>query len=315
MPTSVDDRRIMAISLGGATLLSFAPLLYIQSDTDPLTGAFFRMIYALPILVLLVWQLKREDNRGIKSRMMAFSAGLLLAIDFIGYHSAIDYIGSGIATLIGNSQVIIVTLVSWWLFDERPNRMILLALPMVMLGLAFTSGIWDDEPYGADPIKGVIGGVVAAVFYSSFLILYRYSNRTHAPSVNLQMDATFGAASGLLVVGILPLTSLGIKPIDFSVIWPGHAWLVILAISCQVVGWIAITYALPRLPAAHSSFALLLQPVLTIIWGVLLLSEKPSVQQVGGMSLIFMAIIMVTLFGRAHNSSADSTQIPSIDLN
>ena len=300
MSTPDDDRRIMLIALFGAMLLSFAPLLYIQSDTSPITGAFFRMLYALPILIFLVWYLNQDDQRERKNRMLAFSAGLLLAIDFAGYHSAIDYIGSGIATLIGNSQVIIVTLVSWWLLGERPNRMILLALPMVMLGLLFISGIWDDEPYGDDPIKGVVGGIVAAIFYSSFLILYRFSNRIRAPSVNLQLDATAGAATGLLVVGILPLSSLDIEPIDFSFTWPGHGWIILLAVSCQVIGWIAITYALPRLPAAHTSFAILLQPVLTILWGVIILSEKPSIQQIGGMSLIFAAIIAVTVFGTAE---------------
>ena len=307
MSEPADDRRIMLIALFGAMLLSFAPLLYIQSDTSPLTGAFFRMLYALPILIFLVWYLNQDDQRERKDRMLAFSAGLLLAIDFAGYHSAIDYIGSGIATLIGNSQVIIVTLVSWWLLGERPNRMILLALPMVMLGLLFISGIWDDEPYGDDPIKGVVGGIVAAIFYSSFLIIYRFSNRIRAPSVNLQLDATVGAATGLLIIGILPLSSLDIEPIDFSFTWPGHGWIILLAVSCQVIGWIAITYALPRLPAAHTSFAILLQPVLTILWGVIILSEKPSIQQIGGMSLIFAAIIAVTVFGTAE-ATRDATE-------
>ena len=304
MSTPVDDRRIMMIALAGASLLSFAPFLYIQSETTPITGAFFRMIYAIPILFILVWYLKRKDERGINSRMLTFTAGILLAIDFAGYHSAIDYIGSGIATLIGNSQVIIVTLVSWWLLGEKPNRMILLSLPMVMVGLVFIAGIWDDEPYGEDPLKGVIGGIVAAIFYSSFLILYRYSNRIRAPSVNLQFDATIGAAIGLLLIGTAPLERLDIEPIHFSVSWPGHGWLVLLSISCQVIGWIAITFALPRLPAAHTSFAILLQPVLTIVWGVILLSEEPSLQQIVGMALIFSAIIIVTLFGESNRGKA-----------
>tara|TARA_B100000686_G_scaffold342409_1_gene421522 strand:- start:634 stop:1536 length:903 start_codon:yes stop_codon:yes gene_type:complete len=294
----------MLIALAGATLISFAPLLYIQSETAPLTGAFFRMVYALPLLAALVLVLNREDTRDPRARMLAFSAGLLLAIDFIGYHSAIDFIGSGIATLIGNSQVIIVTLSSWFLFGERPNRLILLSLPVVMLGMLFISGIWDDNPYGSDPLKGVIAGIVAAIFYSSFLIVYRYSNRVQAPSVNLQMDATAGAAFGLLIIGIAPLRSIGIEPVEFSITMPGHAWLMALALSGQVVGWIAITYALPRLPAAHTSFAVLLQPVLTILWGVLLLSEEPSVQQIAGMVLIFSSIIAVTLFGRAESSES-----------
>ena len=305
MKAPAGDRRIMLIALAGASLLSFAPLFYIQSETTPITGAFFRMVYSIPILLFLVWYLKREDGRSFNTRILTFAAGILLAIDFAGYHSAIDYIGSGIATLIGNSQVIIVTLVSWWLFDERPNQMILLALPMVMIGLVFIAGIWDDAPYGEDPLKGVMASIVAAIFYSSFLILYRYSNRIQAPSANLQFDATVGAALGLLLIGIAPLEGLDIEPINFTFSWPGHGWLFLLAISCQVIGWIAITFALPRLPAAHTSFAVLLQPVLTIVWGVILLSEQPSLQQIVGMTLIFSAIIAVTLFGESQTGEAN----------
>ena len=299
---TVEDRRTMLIALAGATVISFAPLLYIRSDTTPLTGAFYRMLYALPLLGLLVWTSKKEDPRNSNSRWLAFGAGVLLAIDFVGYHSAIDYIGSGIATMIGNSQVIIVTLVSWWLLGERPNRFILLSLPLVMFGLILISGIWDDAPYGEDPVKGVIGGMVAAVFYSSFLIVYRQSNRIGGPAVNAQFDATTGATLGILILGSMPLTSVGIEAIDHSITWPNHGWLILLALSCQVIGWIAITYALPRLPAAHTSFAVLLQPILTIIWGVILLNESPSLQQSAGMALIFAAIIAVTLFGATEDA-------------
>ena len=163
--------------------------------------------------------------------------------------------------------------------------MILLALPMVMLGLVFIAGIWDDEPYGEDPFKGVIASIVAAIFYSSFLILYRYSNRIKAPSANLQFDATIGAAIGLLLIGIAPLEGLDIEPINFTLSWPGHGWLI--------------------LPAAHTSFAVLLQPVLTIVWGVILLSETPSLQQMVGMTLIFSAIIAVTMFGESQSGRAN----------
>jgi len=46
----------------------------------------------------------------------------------------------------------------------------------------------------------------------------------------------------------------------------------------------------------------LLQPVLTIIWGVIILNESPSLQQSVGMVLIFSAIVAVTLFGAAEES-------------
>jgi len=279
---------------------------YVYSDTNPSTGAFFRMLYALPALALLAFLVRKADTRSSRTRWTAFGAGLILAPDMLSYHSSMIFIGIGIATLIGNSQVIIVTLASWKLFGEKPNQAILVSLPVVLIGLALISGIADTDPYGEDPVKGVVFGTMAAFFYSSFLILFRYSNRELAPSSSVQLDATAGAALGLLVLGLLPLSSIAIEPMELQPTWPGHGWLIVLALLCQVAGWLAIAHALPRLPAAHTSFAVLLQPVLTLVWGyVILHQEGHSQNQAIGIFLVLAAIIAVTLYGSASSAEAD----------
>ena len=294
------------IALAGAVAISFSPVLYVFSGTNPSTGAFFRMLYALPALALLAYLVRSSDTRSSRTRWMAFGAGLILAPDMLSYHSSMIFIGIGIATLIGNSQVIIVTLASWKLFGEKPNPAILISLPVVVVGLALISGIADSDPYGEDPVKGVIFGMMAAFFYSSFLILFRYSNRELAPSSSVQLDATAGAALGLLVLGLLPLSGYAIEPLDLQPIWPGHGWLIVLALLCQVAGWLAIAHALPRLPAAHVSFAVLLQPVLTLVWGYVILDQDGHSQnQVMGIFLVLAAIIAVTLYGSASSAEAD----------
>ena len=304
--TSDTDRRTMLIALAGAVAISFSPVFYVFSGTNPSTGAFFRMLYALPALALLAYLVRSSDTRSSRTRWMAFGAGLILAPDMLSYHSSMIFIGIGIATLIGNSQVIIVTLASWKLFGEKPNPAILISLPVVVVGLALISGIADSEPYGEDPVKGVIFGMMAAFFYSSFLILFRYSNRELAPSSSVQLDATAGAALGLLVLGLLPLSGYAIEPLDLQPIWPGHGWLIVLALLCQVAGWLAIAHALPRLPAAHVSFAVLLQPVLTLVWGYVILGQDGHSQnQVMGIFLVLAAIIAVTLYGSTSSAEAD----------
>ena len=297
------DRRTMLIALAGAAAISFSPVLYMFSDTNPSTVAFYRMLYALPALALLAYLVRNADTRSSRTRWLAFGAGLLLAPDMLVYHSAMIFIGIGIATLIGNSQVIIVTLASWKMFGEKPNPAILISLPGVMIGLALISGIADSNPYGEDPIKGVIFGVVGAFFYSFFLIAFRYANKDLAPVSSVQFDATAGAALGLLVLGFLPLSGAAIEPLEIQPTWPGHGWLMLLALLCQVGGWLAIAHALPRLPAAHTSFAILLQPVLTLIWGYLILNEDGHSQnQLIGIFLVLLAITSVTLYGSATNT-------------
>ena len=300
---SKDLRKTMAIAMFGGVVVSFAPILYALSNANPLTGAFFRMLYALPFLLLIILFRRAEDSRSRNTRLIALVAGFAFSLDFLGYHSTVDWIGAGIGTLIGNSQVIIVTLASWWLFGERPNLSILISLPIVMIGLFLISGILiqDDDPYGEYPVRGVIAGIFTAFFYSAFLIIYRFANRELAPAVNLQFDSTVGCALGLLILSFLPLQSIHVEPIDFQPSLPTHAWLLALALLSQVMGWLAIAYSLPRLPAAYTSFAILLQPTFTIIWGILLLSESPSFQQAIGMFLILGSIIAVTVSGAVEN--------------
>ena len=297
-------QKSMAIAMFGGVVVSFAPILYALSDANPLTGAFFRMVYALPFLLIIILFRKAEDTRSVNTRLIALVAGFAFSLDFLAYHSTVDWIGTGIGTLIGNSQVIIVTLMSWWLFGERPNLSILISLPIVMVGLVLISGVLDDNPYGEYPVRGVIAGVFTAIFYSAFLIIYRFANRELAPAVNLQFDSTAGCALGLLILSFLPLKSIYVEPIDFEPKFPTHGWLLALAILSQVMGWLAIAHSLPRLPAAYTSFAILLQPTFTIIWGILLLAESPSLQQAIGMFLILGSIVAVTTNGAVENNES-----------
>ena len=294
-------QKTMSIAMFGGVVVSFAPILYALSDANPLTGAFFRMAYAIPFLLLIIWYRKAKDPRTTNTRLIAVIAGFAFSLDFLAYHSTVDWIGTGIGTLIGNSQVIIVTLMSWWLFGERPNISILISLPIVMIGLVLISGVLDDDPYGEYPVRGVVAGVFTAIFYSAFLIIYRFANRELAPAVNLQFDSTVGCAIGLLILSFLPLQSIYVEPIDFEPKFPTHGWLLALAFLSQVTGWLAIAYSLPRLPAAYTSFAILLQPTFTIIWGIILLSESPSMQQAIGMFLILGSIIAVNTSGNVKD--------------
>ena len=55
-----------------------------------------------------------------------------------------------------------------------------------------------------------------------------------------------------------------------------HAWLATLALTSQVLGWLLIAVSLPRLPAALTSVTLTIQPVGSVVLGVVLLGEEPT---------------------------------------
>ena len=78
----------------GGVVVSFAPILYALSDANPLTGAFFRMAYAIPFLLLIIWLRKDKDSRSINTRLIAVIAGFAFSLDFLAYHGIEDLIDS-----------------------------------------------------------------------------------------------------------------------------------------------------------------------------------------------------------------------------
>lgn len=277
-------------ALVGAFAISFSAVWFELADVSAVTGAFFRVAYALPVLWLLWMRVRHKDPRSHKARWLAAAAGAMLAGDFISWHVAIEQIGTGLATLIANTQVAFVGLLAWMLFGEKPARIVMVSIPVVLTGLALVTGLGREGSFGANPVLGAVLGFAAALFYAGFLLGYRRSNRVQGPAVGSLLDASAGAAVTTLLVAPF-LGNLDIVPS-----WPAHGWLLALALGSQVVGWLGIGYALPRLPAAETSTFILIQPVLTMIWGAILFAERPSGLQLTGAAIVLFGVGMVAVF-------------------
>ena len=70
----------------------------------------------------------------------AWIGGVFFAADLVLWHYSIEYVGAGLATVLGNTQVVLVGLLAWLLFRERPSRNSLLAIPVAMVGIVLISG-------------------------------------------------------------------------------------------------------------------------------------------------------------------------------
>jgi drug/metabolite transporter (DMT)-like permease len=205
----------------------------------------------------------------------------MLGVDIVLWHEAIEFIGAGLATLIANSQVIWVTFGAWIIHKERPGSRVLAAVPVVLFGVALVSGLGQDSAFGANPVLGAVLALIAAFFYSGFLLGFRASNESFAPPGGPLLEATIGALASAAVLGLVLDGGL-----DLQITFPAHAWLLALALTAQVFGWLLIGHALPRLPAVEIATIILLQPVLTMVWGAIIFSESPSALQMVGAAIV-----------------------------
>jgi drug/metabolite transporter (DMT)-like permease len=290
----VNERPVLAGALG-ALVIAFSAILVRLSEVSPATAAFFRCAYALPVLGLLAWiERRRFGPRSRRERLLALGAGPLFAADLVCWHYSIEAVGAGLATVLGNIQVVFVGLLAWALLGERPENRTLAAIPIVFLGVVLISGVIGAGAYGDDPLLGVVYGLFTAISYALFLLVLRHGNADLRRPAGPLFDATLSGAVFCAIAGVV------IGDLDWVPGLESQAWLALLALSSQVLGWLLISISLPRLPAVLTSILLMLQPVSTVLLSAVLLSEAPSAVQLSGVGIVLAGVAFATLQPRAR---------------
>ncbi len=224
-----------------------------------------------------------------ESIRLAAIAGIFFTGDLMFWHYAIGAVGAGLATVLGNLQVIIVGFFAWLLLGERPSRATLLALPIVMAGVILISGVVGEGAYGAAPQLGVALGIATAICYSAYLLIIRRGGRDpRRPAGPVAIETVFVVLCSFVVgrvVGNLDLT----PPLE------SLFWLALLGITSQSAGYLLISISLPRLPAIITSVILLSQPVMSMGLAIVLLGEAPSPLQLLGVGLVVGGIAAATV--------------------
>jgi drug/metabolite transporter (DMT)-like permease len=281
-------------ALLGAVTIAFSSILVRLSAASPSTAAVFRCLYALPILGLLaLLEDRRFGRRSWRERRVGVGAGVFFAIDLLLWNHSIADVGAGLATVLANIQVILVPLVAWALLSEHPGRSVLAALPVSLIGVLLISGALEHGAYGRDPGRGTLFGLAAGVAYVGFLLMLRHGGADLRRPAGPLFDAT-AVSTVLCIVAGLVIGDVRLLPT-----WPSAGWLITLALSSQVVGWLLIATSLARLPAAMMSMLLTVQPALSVALAAVIFGESPSALQLFGVVLILAALLAARQPGRA----------------
>lgn len=296
-------------AIAGVLTISWSALIIRAADTAPVTVALYRAVYSLPVLIVASALLRRRDQRSWRRRWLAFASGILLAIDLAFWHTAIDRIGAGLATVLVATQVIFVAMIAWAAHDERPSTTAFALVPLIFGGVVLLSGLGGSDAYGDDPWAGVIFGVAGGLFYGLFILTLRASNRgVLAPTVSPILDSTIGVLAGSLFIGILTPAAMPIS-LDAETHW----WLILMAFSSQLIGWPLINVALPRLAALETSVLVLAQPMLTVIWALLIFDEDLSAVQWLGVVLVLGGLLLLNLRGAVASRDRGRENAPDLE--
>jgi len=258
--------------------ISFSAILVREAGTHPFTAAFYRCAYAVPVLYALRRRsaLPPADRR---ERLLGIVAGGFLAVDLLAWHEAIQRIGAGFSTVLGSTQVLFVLGLAMLGGAVVPRRS-LVGVPIAIAGIVLIRGVGSG--YALDS-TGVALGLFTGLTYACFLVLYDRAIARGGSLVGPLFDVT--ATSAVICFAAAAAVGAPLVP-DLS----SQLWLALLALSSQVLGWILIAGAFRHLRAVETSVLLLIQPVLTVIWGMILFDERVVVLQAIGIAITLAGV-------------------------
>lgn len=277
------DWRALGVLMIGAAAIGFAPIFVRLTETGPAAAGFWRLLFALPWLMLLAF--RPGAAKGVQDMPWKWVglAGVFFAADLLCWHYGVTWTSVTNATVLTNLTPVVVTLAAWLFFRERPKRMFLAGLALALAG-AMTMAFSKSGAQGINPPLGDLLSAVTALWYGGYFIAIGAA-RKQADATRVMLWSTALGAPLLLVSALLLNEDL--RP-DSLAGWGACAALGIV----HVVGQGAIAWALGRLPTALASVVVFVQPVVAAGLGWAFFGEPIGlIQGLGGaIALIGVAI-------------------------
>jgi drug/metabolite transporter (DMT)-like permease len=246
---------------------------------------FYRL--GIATLILTPFYLRNKARKSGTSPAAPLKWGILIlpvlagvgsALDHFVWNTSLQYTSAANATLLGNTSPLWVALAAWLLFKERTRWLFWLGLSLAMGGaVAVLSNDFLRHPMiGWGDLLALLTGLFYAMFF-----LFSQRSRQH---FNTLSHVWICSLSSTLVLLFLSLVT-GASLTGYST----FTYLMFLAAALlpQIVGYLAMGYALGHLPASIVSPTMLGQPVLTALLAIPLLGETlQPVQWIGGLVVL-----------------------------
>jgi drug/metabolite transporter (DMT)-like permease len=273
--------------LAGAFCISFSAVWVKLARVDPVASAFYRVFFGF-VFLLIICGVRRELHPLNRRHLLwGGCCGALFALDLACWHASIRLIGPGLATILGNFQVFLLTAFGMLFLGERLRLAFFLAVPVAVVGLALlVGGPW--HALGAAYQWGIVLGLLTAVWYSGFLLILR-KVQVESTNVSFFFNLMLISGSTALFLGIF-MTFAGISfVIPDRISWGA---LIALGLLSQTVGWVLIAGGMPGLRASLTGLVLLFQPLLAFCWDVLLFARPTTTANWMGVAITLLALYL-----------------------
>ena len=271
---------VSAISFGFLGI--FVKFAY-RENINSITLLFLRYLFASVIMFAYI-KFKHLDLKLAKKDLIAVLAlgGLCYSGQAFGFFQALRYLSAGITTLILYTFPVFVTIIAVYFLKERITRKTIIALVSALMGVFLI--VYSNEM--EVNLKGVAFVMGSSFIYSIYITLSKITVKNVDPRtmgfyVMLSTALTFfvaGTSTGTLQI------NLTLKIFLLSLL---------IALIPTIIAIVTFFEGLKLIGASRASIISTFEPVITVTFGFLLLSEILSITQLfGGMMIIASVLIL-----------------------
>ena len=272
-----------------AVLLGSAGLFVILAEATAPTAAFLRCWIAVVVLApLAVLELRRHGRFPPKAIIIAAVSGAALGIDYVLWAQSVLDAGLGVSTVLISVQVIVFPALVWIFGGSRPGWLFIGCVPIMIIGMLLTGGVFGADETAANPTRGAIFGVLSGVLYGVYIFGIHHSRKVAGDFVVAPVQVGTIAAGVMTAVAGLTLGGL-----DFDLGWAGWGWMIALAVCGQALSWVLLSISSPLVPVPMTAALMLLQPLSAVVLGSLIAGERLQAGQWVGAVLVALIVWVV----------------------
>jgi drug/metabolite transporter (DMT)-like permease len=260
-----------------------------NNGVDVATAVVFRSGVTALVLVLLLRMQRAPVRFTPRHWQMLPVIGLLVGVQSLCIYSSVARLPVALALLAFNTYPIWTAMWSWLVYKHRPERAMLIAMPVILVGLALALDVFGAASgLGAAGQWARIGAGVAFALAAAGtfgLALVITQHETAGVDGRVRTAATMGMATLVALAAVavqggfqLPAATAG---------WWGLATLTLL----YGTGFTIMFTVLPKLGVVGNSAIMNVEPVFALALGWLILGQAIAPVQVAGALVVVGAVM------------------------
>lgn len=280
----------------GLLSISIFPVLVKWAPVSGISSAFYRMFFGV-LFLLPVVILKRKFTWPEKGLWIPIIiCGIIFATDIAVWNLSIHYSNATQATLLTNLAPAWVGIGSFFFLNDKPKASFWIGTFIAVAGMVVLIGPSAFLEMKLD--KGFALAVLSGILYACYMLI----SKSILNRLNIMSFMTISMAVSSIYLFVICVV-FGEPLWNFTpVIW---GIFVVQGLICQLIGWLAISYAVKKMDAQRVSLSLLSQAVVTGVLAWVFINEKITWQMVIG-GIIILTGIGIT-FQKSHNRAAKKT--------